>query len=443
MVILGLGTNIKPCLSYLKEALSHITQIPGLSVEKVSPLYLSDALLPPNAPSSWDMPYLNLALRCNTSLKPYDLLNATKHIERTMGRHQKEHWGPRVIDIDILAWDDFVQYDGALHIPHEQLLERPFALWPLSDVAPHWLYPIQGDHFGQPACVLANRWGSRISGQAPLHTRQIPHRIDTPALMGILNITPDSFSDGGFFQHPDAALSHAIRLIHQGATLIDVGAESTRPHATPISPELEWQRLEPTLTALLHILPTLYIQPSISVDTRHPETAEKALTLGVHMINDVSGLENPRMCDVLQKAHCDVIMMHHQGIPADKNKTLPLNISSVDLLYEWGKKRIEDLEKKGITQNRIILDVGIGFGKTPHQSLSLLSALSHFKSLNTRLMVGHSRKSFLSLFTDKPFNERDIETLIVSLSIAQDVDYLRVHNIEQHANAFNLMTSLI
>src|SRR5690242_12735284 len=141
MVILGLGSNLNDRLANLRSALFYIKQIPNFSIEQISPVYISDALIPENAPASWDRPHLNLALRCSTSLTPHELLHHVKDIEKKVGRTPEKTWGPRIIDIDLLAWDDLQLYDDKLHIPHEHLIDRPFALWPLADVAPFWIYP--------------------------------------------------------------------------------------------------------------------------------------------------------------------------------------------------------------------------------------------------------------------------------------------------------------
>lgn len=432
MVILGLGSNIGDRLHYLRAALQNIKHIPDLTIHAISPVYISDALLPEGAPSSWDHPYFNLALRCETTLSPCELLAHVKQIEALIGRAKDKVWGPRIIDIDLLAWDDLIRYDAKLHIPHEQLHKRPFALWPLADVAPDWLHPI----LKKTAAELVTPWGSRFSGASPLHTKQIPHRIDTPQLVGILNITPDSFSDGGKFAAMDAALEHAHSLLHSGAEIIDIGAESTGPHATPLSPDIEWQRLEPVIKHLLSEKSRFLVPPKISIDTRHPGTAEKALALQVDWINDVSGLDNLLMQQVVKNSDCDIVFMHHLGVPVDKNNFLPHDADVIDLLYRFAEERLQTLN---IDPARLIFDVGIGYGKTPAQSIELLKNISVFQKLGVRLLVGHSRKSFLSHYTDQPAAERDLETLVISLALAnQAVDFLRVHDVRSHARAYKV-----
>lgn len=439
MVILGLGSNLGDRLNCLRRALHLLKQIPHFQVEYVSPLYISDALLPENAPASWNMPYLNLALRCNTTLPPFELLQHTKKIEQPLGHTLEKRWGPRHIDIDILAWDDLIQYDDKLHIPHEHLAARPFALWPLTDVAPFWVHPIQK----KSAVEIAAQWGSRFTGEAPLHCRQIPHRIDTPQLVGILNITPDSFSDGGKFFDVSSSLKQVHYLVNSGAEIIDIGAEATGPNTTSLDSATEWQRLEPILKNMMNERTKMLIPAKISVDTRHAEVAKKALDAGIDWINDVSGLEDPVMPQLIKESPCKAVFMHHLGIPVDKNHVLPLHQDPVKLIYHWAEQRLAEIEQIGISRERLIFDVGIGYGKTAEQSLELIKNIHVFQSLQVQLLIGHSRKSFLTQFTPQPADQRDIETVAVSLYLAKlEVDYLRVHDVEAHARMLKVTAAL-
>jgi len=435
MIILGLGSNIGDRLGHLRKALALLKSTPTLNVQQVSPVYLSDALLPEHAPTSWNAPYLNLAIRCETDLAPLELLAQIKDIEKKAGRLPELDWGPRIIDIDILAWDDLIQYDEKLHIPHEELHQRPFALLPLADIAPFWMYPLPGPHQGKTAIELAAQWGT----QAPLQIKQIQQRIDTPQLVGIVNITPDSFSDSGQFFTESAALQHVEQLILSGAEIIDLGAESTRPNAHAVDPEIEWQRLSPLLQTLCSLKSTFIVPPKISIDTRHACVAKKALESGADWINDVSGLEDETMRRVIAEQSCDVVFMHHLGIPFDKKNILPMKENPVFHVYQWAEKRLADLVRRGIDASRLIFDIGIGYGKTAEQSLALIKHIAHFNTLGVRLLVGHSRKSFLTPFTEKPASERDLETTVISLFLAKhNVDYLRVHNTHDHAQVFKV-----
>ncbi len=436
-MILGLGSNLGDRLQHLRRGLAELRALPSITVKTISPVYLSDALLPDNAPADWNRPYFNLAISCETQLTPEELLPLLKKAEIHAGRLPEKPWGPRIIDIDLLAFDQCVIQSEKLKLPHPHLCDRPFALWPLADVAPDWFHPIKKE----TAATLVSSWGSRFSGDAPFHTRQIAQRIDTPELIGIINLTPDSFSDGALFTNIDQALTQAMSLVKHGATILDIGAEATNPNVKPISAETEWQRLGPFLTALLQQKMTFertLLFPRISIDTRHPETAQRALALGVDWINDVSGLDNLSMQKIIAEHTCDIVMMHHLGIPANQAKTLDTNTDPLKTIYTWAENKIKNLEKIGIARQRIIFDPGIGFGKTAAQSFALIKNCDYFKSLELRLLVGHSRKRFFDLFTEKPFVERDIETAITSLAMSKKVDYLRVHHVDMTARVFRL-----
>ena len=439
MIVLGLGTSLGDRLDNLRRALSTIKKIAGLTVSKVSPVYMSDAMLPEDAPLDWDLPYLNIALRCETTLAPTELLKKLKTIETEMGRHDAARWAPRVIDIDILAWGNEIINDGTLSIPHRGLLERPFALWPLADIAPFWQCPKEG----KTASELITVWGSRFTGDAPFHTRQIYQRIDTPILMGIVNVTPDSFSDGGKYLIAEAAAEQAICLVNAGAEIIDIGAESTAPTKTPLTSDEEWSRLEPVLLAIQQAKKHFLLPPKISVDTRHADVARKALAYQIDWLNDVTGFQDPDMVKVAVDSGKECVVMHHVSIPASKDKVLPRNVDVVKYIFDWAEKRFADLERQGIARDKLIFDPGIGFGKTPEQSLELIKHISVFSALGTRILVGHARKSFMANWTHYPAPQRDIETLAISLFLSQQpVDFLRVHDVEMCARGLRVTQSL-
>jgi 2-amino-4-hydroxy-6-hydroxymethyldihydropteridine diphosphokinase/dihydropteroate synthase len=444
MIVLGLGSNLGDRLANLRKALQAIGNLPDLSVRQVSPIYISDALLPENAPADWDMPYLNLAIRCDTTLAPLDLLKQLKTIEWSIGRKPEiRHWGPRVVDIDILAADNLIVASDVLTVPHANLQQRPFALWPLADVAPLWQFPLSGPNHGKTAAQIVEPWGSRFSGEAPFHTRQINQRVDTPQLVGILNVTPDSFSDGGQFLQREQAQQQMTHLVSTGAEVLDIGAESTSPRATPLDAETEWQRLEPVLASIKEIKTQFILPPKISVDTRHASVAAKALEFGADWINDVSGLDDPAMQEIVAQSSVDCVVMHHLSIPERRDHILPRNEDPVSIVHAWGEKRINELEKKGIARDRIIFDPGIGFGKMAEQSLILLKNTRVFANLGVRVLVGHSRKTFLSLLSGMPFAERDIETMAMSVCLAfQPITYLRVHNVEMCARGLRVAAAL-
>jgi dihydropteroate synthase len=238
--------------------------------------------------------------------------------------------------------------------------------------------------------------------------------------MGIVNITPDSFSDGGRNLNPQKALETIARMERDGADIIDIGAESTRPGATALTQTEEWKRLADVLPDVANIT-------QFSIDTRHPKTAAKAIKLGADWVNDVSGFSNPDMIEAVRGYDCRLVVMHSLSVPADKNVILPLDADPVELLMDWADMRFAELEKAGIERSQLIFDPGIGFGKNAQQSLTIINGAEKLKELGVPLLFGHSRKSFMG------GEAGDEETLRLSQLLAdKGVDYLRVHNVKRH-----------
>jgi len=255
-------------------------------------------------------------------------------------------------------------------------------------------------------------------------------------IVGIINITPDSFSDGGACFDADFALQAITKFVEEGADIIDIGAESTRPGATPIDPGEEWRRLEPVLKALPRFaaLPVRF-----SVDTRHAETARRALDMGVHWVNNVTGFVDPAMITAVKDSDCKLVVMHSLTVPADTSviMTEP-DVSSA--LLQWAKLRLDNIRLGGIAENRIIFDPGIGFGKNAAQSFSILRNIDRFKELDIPVLIGHSRKSFLAGIGKV---SKDDATLAVSQYLTQHkVDYLRVHDVARHKQMLAIMEAL-
>ena len=255
--------------------------------------------------------------------------------------------------------------------------------------------------------------------------------MSRPKIVGILNITPDSFSGG--FASVDAALGQFETLTANGADLIDIGAESTRPGATPLDAGEEWARLAPVLSALrLHAK-----NIPLSVDTRHPETAARALDCGVGIINDVGGLRDARMRALLAQHPGDIIVMHALTLPADPAVCWPAEVDLVEALVAWKNEIIARAQQSGIAPERLIFDPGIGFGKTSQQSWAILAHAHALVNTGGRWLFGHSRKSFLTCVRDVPPAERDALTLTCSaLLAAAGVHYLRVHDVAGHHALF-------
>lgn len=250
-------------------------------------------------------------------------------------------------------------------------------------------------------------------------------------IVGIINVTPDSFSDGGEAFTPAAALDRAQQLINQGAEILDVGAESTRPHAIPLTADEEWKRLEPLWAPLWELCQGSGVL--LSLDTRHANTTANALAIGCDWINDVSGFADKAMIAAMQESNCSLVVMHSLGVPANPEETMENHVDAVTEVNSFFAERIAELREAGIDDERIIIDPGIGFGKTAEQSLALLWNIAEIQALDFPVLVGHSRKSFFKPFTDNWEIERDSLTRLVSHYLrSKKVDYIRVHDVAGH-----------
>ena len=247
--------------------------------------------------------------------------------------------------------------------------------------------------------------------------------LDRPVWMGIVNVTPDSFSDGGWYLEPSAAFAHALELIADGAGIIDIGGESTRPGSDSISAEEELRRILPVLRHLRNCQPDI----PISVDTTKADVAHKVLAAGADIINDVSGLSDPEMVSVLRKTGAGYALMHTQGIP----KTMQDNPHYEDVVgevFEFLKTRRKMMIDAGILPETIAVDPGLGFGKTSEHNWQLIENIAYFHRLAAPVMVGHSRKRFIA----ERFADREEGTRFVSRQLLRDgVHILRVHEVKR------------
>ena len=257
-------------------------------------------------------------------------------------------------------------------------------------------------------------------------------------IMGILNVTPDSFSDGGSFYSFDQAVAQAEKLIADGADILDIGGESTRPFAKPVSLDNELQRTIPVIEAIRarHTIP-------ISIDTIKAEVARRALAAGADIINDISALRHdPDMLDVVHNSAAPVIIMHMQGTPADMQVNPVYDDVVIDIL-DFFRERIDWLTANGVDRQRLILDPGIGFGKTVDHNLSILKHLSRFVGLGLPVLLAHSRKRFLGEVSGLAASQRDQLTAVVSaLSVNHGVSYLRVHDVASTRLAVRLAEAI-
>jgi len=272
---------------------------------------------------------------------------------------------------------------------------------------------------------------------APLDDR-LPHRARRwqlatttleigrlPLLMGIVNVTPDSFSDGGQFLDPETAVDHALQLVADGADILDVGGESTRPYSQPVSADEELRRVMPVVERLCGLVPV-----PLSIDTSKAAVAEVAVAAGCEIINDVTGLEgDPDMIDVARDNQVGVCAMHMQGMPQTMQDN-PAYADVVAEIHDYLRQRRDQLVAAGIEPERICLDPGIGFGKTHQHNLTLLANAWRFHELGCPLLIGHSRKGFIAKILGDKTADRTAGTVGIALSLAlQGVQILRVHDV--------------
>ncbi len=257
-------------------------------------------------------------------------------------------------------------------------------------------------------------------------------------IMGILNTTPDSFSDGGRHFTLDAALKQAKAMIHAGVDIIDIGGESTRPFADPISVEEEMRRVIPLIKEIRNNHTT-----TISIDTTKAVVAEQALAAGADIINDISALaKDKEMLVLVKRTSVPVVLMHMQGTP----ETMQINPHYEDVIEEildFFREKVAMLEKNGVDRNRLIIDPGIGFGKTVQHNLTILKHLDRFSELGLSVLLGHSRKRFLGGITGQDVEHRDLPTAVVSaLAADKKVAIIRVHDVVSTRQALQVASAI-
>ena len=246
-------------------------------------------------------------------------------------------------------------------------------------------------------------------------------------IMGILNVTPDSFSDGGQYFKKNTAIEHALEMVKNGADIIDIGGESTRPFSDPVSLDEELSRVIPVIEGIRK-----KSDVCISIDTTKSVVASKALNVGASIINDVSAMEvDPLMADVAIQFNCPLIIMHMKGTPKNMQDN-PKYESLVSDIKDYLVSRIDFALSKGVEQKKIIIDQGIGFGKTVENNFEIINNLNHFVNLNLPVLLGASRKSFIGIALNLPENERLEGSLAANIiGLQQGVKIFRVHDVAE------------
>ncbi|MBU4198593.1 MAG: dihydropteroate synthase [Verrucomicrobia bacterium] len=260
-----------------------------------------------------------------------------------------------------------------------------------------------------------------------------------PLLMGILNVTPDSFSDGGRFYDGDRAVERGLEMVREGAAILDVGGESSRPGAAPVPADEELARVIPVIKAL-----SRSCQAVLSVDTMKSAVAEQALAAGAHIVNDISALTaDPRMADVVRESRAGAILMHMRGEPRTMQED-PRYEDVVREVRDYLRTRVDELTGKGIDRDALAIDPGIGFGKTAEHNVRLLACLGALRNCGRPIVVGLSRKRFLEHLTGRGVGERMAGSLgALAYGLLEGAHVMRVHDVRESRDVIEVMNVLI
>ena len=257
-------------------------------------------------------------------------------------------------------------------------------------------------------------------------------------IMGVVNVTPDSLSDGGKFFDHEVAVKHALSLAEEGADIVDVGGESSRPGAESVSADEEWRRVEPVITAL-----EKETDVPISIDTMKPDVAWKAIEAGAIMVNDVSGLRNPEMVELVAREHVAVTIMHMLGEPRTMQDK-PEYQDVVSDIKGYLRRQMDVAVKAGVSQESIVLDPGLGFGKTVDHNLRLINHVTDFLELGRPILIGASRKSFIGHLTKANVDERLEGSLAAAVMAAvRGARMVRVHDVKQTLRALKVAEAIL
>lgn len=315
-------------------------------------------------------------------------------------------------------------------------LSRPADAQPLAG-SPLWFTHVEYLRRGAPAAILPTHdipaeW---LTALTQPRAKIAGMEMDAPRVMGILNATPDSFSDGGLFHHSDKAVAHGLQMIEDGADIIDIGGESTRPGAAEVPAQDEVERVTPVIAGLRK-----KTSCPISIDTRKDPVARAAVAAGATLVNDVAGFTfDPALAPFCADADLPVCVMHAQGDPETMQRDPSYDNVLLDV-YDFLAERVHTLVAQGIDRAKIIVDPGIGFGKTLDHNLTLLKQISLFHGLGCPILLGASRKRFIGTIGNAPEPiERMPGSIAVALAgVAQGVQVLRVHDVRETVSALSL-----
>lgn len=424
LVVLGLGSNIN-ALKNLREALFKIRCLSHLEIKSVSRIYESKALTLDNQEQT---DYLNAAILLSVkNFEPLSFLKNIKSIEQEIGRVDRGRWQSREIDVDILCvFKNNLNYEfksEVLQIPHVEFVNREFAFKPALEVYPQ----------------VKNFFSFKFDNSIQC---KISDRFFWPEFSGILNVTPDSFSDAGLYLNEEAIYNQCLKLLNQGASYIDIGAESTRPHAQVITPEEEIRRLIPAFNVICELKKNAEFHFKTSLDSRNFVTQKWCLEKGfIDILNDVSGFKDEKFYELMKEYPVEAVIMHSLTIPADK-KIILNDDALFSTLTEWWQVINENLRLHNLNSDRVYFDPGIGFGKSTEQSGLILKNLNLFSEIQNKFYLGYSRKSFLTQkYSD--ISDKDLQTAEVTKSInLAFAQIIRVHDIDSQKKALEVKHEL-
>jgi len=434
-VYLSLGSNLGKRDVNIYRALKALTEfcniIATASLYETPPAYVLDQ---PH--------FLNSACLLETALGPEELLAKLKSIESTQGRKEGGiRYGPRCIDLDILLYDNIHIHTETLTIPHPRIPERDFVLGPLADIAPKYVHPVLKKTIAQLFQDLGTVSLTRV---LPVpNKKEDAQSILLPLgkrtyIMGILNVTPDSFSDGGDNLDAESALISAQKMVEAGVNIIDVGGQSTRPGAPYVPVEEELTRVLPVIKAIRENETTKNVL--ISIDTFSSQVAEEAILAGANIINDVSGGKiDEKILSVAYRHEVPVVLMHMRGTPSDMQSKENLKYPKGKLLEtvaQFLTERAEAAQRAGIPRWHIILDPGIGFAKKPKHNLQLLRELKRLRNLTGEsyaTLIGASKKKFIGIITsqDDPKERGWGTAATTTAAVSGGADLIRVHDVNE------------
>lgn len=268
------------------------------------------------------------------------------------------------------------------------------------------------------------------------HCGKFKFELARPLVMGIVNVTPDSFSDGGHYASTIAAIAHAHRLIEEGADILDIGGESTRPGAATVSEQEELDRVLPVIAGLRGVA------VPVSIDTWKPGVMRAALLAGASMVNDINALQDPGALDVVAGSDAAVCLMHKQGVPQTMQQH-PQYKDAVAEVTMFLRERVVAAEAAGIERERIVIDPGFGFGKTLEHNLDLLRELEAFRAVGVPVLAGLSRKSMLGAITGRDVNERLAASVAAALlAVQRGASIVRVHDVRETVDVLKILNAL-